>query len=72
VKPPTAPPDTRSLVAQARSAALVAGRSFDTAEAQDAAEGAAKDIVIVMRMHSVFKMARKIEWYRDEIARLRR
>jgi hypothetical protein len=72
VKPPTAPPDTRSLVAQARSAALVAGRSFDTCEAQEAAERAAKDIVIVMRMHSVFKIARRIEWYRDEIARLRR
>jgi hypothetical protein len=72
MKPPTAPPDTRSLVAQARSAALVAGRSFDTYEAQQAAERAAKDLTIILRMHQVFKITRKIEWYRDEIARLRR
>jgi hypothetical protein len=72
VKPPTAPPDTRKLVAQARSAALVAGRSFDTAGAVDAAERASADLVILIRMHSVFKIARRIEWYRAEIERLRR
>jgi uncharacterized small protein (DUF1192 family) len=72
VKPPTAPPDTRSLVAQARSAALVAGRAFDTYEAQQAAERAAKDLTLLVRLHSVFKITRRIEWYRDEIARLRR
>jgi hypothetical protein len=72
MKPPTAPPDTRSLVAQARSQALVAGRSFDTAGAVDAAERAVKDLTIILRMHQVFKIARRIEWYRDEIARLRR
>jgi hypothetical protein len=72
MKPSAAPPDTRRLVAQARQQAMAARREFDGAGAVDAAERAAKDLTIILRMHQVFKIARRIEWYRDEIARLRR
>jgi hypothetical protein len=68
----SAPPDTRRLVAQARQQALAARRDFDGTGAVEAAERAAKDLTILIRMHSVFKIVRRIEWYREEIARLRR
>lgn len=65
------PPDRDLLVREAKRVATISHKPFDYASATQAAEDAAAWLTHVRRLHQIFKLTHRLEWFRAEIARLR-